>query len=278
MANKKKNSKNKSKNKKTNKKEVLDKELRNLRQESVNLEFKNNKKEEVVIVDNIHEKIQSFISILFTIIVFILLIFLIIVIYNNYLKPKNINKEEVCKEFIKKDYNIDKESINNYIKDNRYILYNLDSFDKNNITSIDILEFTKYIIWNSEIDYQLCDEDERCLVTKKEMDYDELIDKLKIFIDKDKINLDYTKQDNQDIYLYQQDNKVILTFNEFNYETLKHEIVDILIDENYITIYFALSKNISNSDYYNYVGSKKVLLKYENNKFILEKIENNLNK
>lgn len=263
--------------KKINKKEVLDKEIKNIRKDNINLEFNNkNKVEEINIPSNIHEKIQSFISILFTIIVFILLIFLVIVIYNNYLKPKEkINKEELCEEYIKKDYNINKERINNYIIDNRYILYNLDKFDKNNITSKDVMNFSKFIIWNSETDYEMCDEEEKCLVTKKEMNLNDLKSNLEKFIDKDKMYLDFNVEQDKDIYLYENGNNVVLTFNEFDYQTLKHEIVDILIDEDNITIYFALSEKIPNSDYYKYVGNKKVLLKYVDKKFILEKIEKN---
>ena len=244
---KKKTNKNTSKKKKVlnQNKEVFDKTIKIIREDDVKLELRKDKnnKEKVIVSNNIHEKIQSFISILFTIIVFILLIFLIIVIYNNYLKPKNkINKNEVCKEYIKKDYKIDKESIENYIKNNRHIIYNLNKYNVNEITDEDILEIAKYIIWNDSSDYIMCDEDEKCLVTKKEIYYQDLINILKNIVNKENIYLDFSLEQNKDIYLYQKDNKVILTFNEFEYETLKHDLIDIIIDEDNITIYFGLSK------------------------------------
>ena len=279
---KKKNKKNNSKKKvlneynQINKQKTINKTINNIRQDNVNDELKNAKKDndEVIIPNNIHEKIQTYISILFTIIIFLLLLFLIMVIYNNYLKPtKEINKEEVCQEYIKKDYNIQKEDIVDYIKENRGILYNLDKFDIDNLTNKDLIEIAKYIIWSTSEDYQLCDDEENCLVTKKEMDYDILIEQLETFLQKDNLDLDLSNiEQDKDIYLYQRDNMVVLTFNEFEYETLKHEIVDILIDEDNITVYFALSKKIPNSDYYDYVGSKKMLLKYDNDKLILQKI------
>ena len=276
---KKKTNKNTSKKKKVlnQNKEVFDKTIKIIREDDVKLELRKDKnnKEKVIVSSNIHEKIQSFISILFTIIVFILLIFLIIVIYNNYLKPKNkINKMEVCKEYIKKDYNISKESIENYIKNNRHIIYNLNKYNVNEITNEDILEIAKYIIWNDSSDYIICDEDDKCLITKKEIKYQDLINILKNIVSKDYIYLDFSLEQNKDIYLYQKDDKVILTFNEFEYETLKHDLIDIIIDEDNITIYFGLSKK--NSNYYNYVGSKKVILKYDNKKFILQNIETNI--
>ena len=276
---KKKTNKNTSKKKKVvnQNKEVFDKTIKKIREDDVKVELRKgkNNKEKVIVSNNIHEKIQSFISILFTIIVFILLIFLIIVIYNNYLKPKDkINKNEVCKEYIKKDYKIDKESIKNYIKDNRHIIYNLNKYNIDQITDEDILEIAKYIIWNDSSDYIMCDEDEKCLVTKKEIYYQDLINILKNVVNKENIYLDFSLEQNKDIYLYQKDNKVILTFNEFEYETLRHDLIDIIIDEDNITIYFGLSKK--NNNYYNFVGSKKVILKYDNKKFILQNIETNI--
>ena len=257
----------------------LDKKLKTIRTDAVNTEFNKGKQEPVEdIKENknigIYEKIQTFISFLFTIIIFILLLFLVFIIYNNYFKPKNeVNKEEVCQEYIKKDYHISKDSVLDYIKNKRSIFYNLDLFDKNNITNDNILTIAKFIIWDSSDEYIRCDGEDNCLTTKKEMNYDELVNEISKFLDKDDINFVVPENQDNNIRFYQKDDKIVLTFSEFEFETLKHEVVDIIIDENNITIYFALSKRIPNSDYYDYVGSKKILLKYIHNDYVLENIE-----
>lgn len=262
------------------KKQIPDKLLKEIRNEIVNKEFEMGKSDSVPEFKteiNIHEKIQSFISILFTIIVFILLLFLIMVIYNNYLKPKKeIDVEEVCKDYIKKDYNIKEESILNYIKEKRSILYNLDNFDREHLTNENLLTISKFIIWDSSSDYELCDEEEICLVTKKEIAYEELMEQIKEFLKKENLTLDLTIEQNDKIRLYQRDDKVVLTFSEFEFESLKHEMVDILVEEDMITVYFALSEKIPNTNYYNYVGSKKMILRYQDNQFVLSKMETNI--
>lgn len=244
-----------------------------------------NKEEKVEIVINnqkndFHEKLQSFISILFTIIIFVLLIFLIFVIYNNYLKPKmKIDKEEVCKEYIKKDYNINKEKVLDYIKNKRHILYNIESFDRENIRNEDILNMAKFIIWNSEGEYIRCDEqdDEKCLVTKKEMYYSNIVSELDNFLQIDDLSINIPEDLNDKIRMYEKDGKIVLTFSEFAYETLKHDVVNIIVDEDTINVYYALSERIPNTDYYNYVGSKIITLKYLNkDEFYLEKVETNI--
>ena len=247
---------------------------------------KNNNKQvkvEPVVVEkqnNFHEKLQSFVSILFTIVIFVLLIFLIFVIYNNYLKPKmKINKEEVCEEYIKKDYKINKDNVLNFIKNNRHIIYNINSFDRDNIRNEDILNIAKFIIWNTEGEYIRCDEndDERCLVTKKEMYYSNIMSDIDDFLQFDDLSLTIPEDLDDKIRLYEQDQKLVLTFSEFQYETYKHDVVDIIIDEDIINIYYALSERIPSTDYYNYVGSKIVTLKYLNkDSFYLDKIKTNI--
>ncbi len=248
---------------------------------------KNNKtskvKVEPVIIEkqnDFHEKLQSFISVLFTIVIFVLLIFLIFIIYNNYLKPKmKINKEEVCEEYIKKDYKINKDYVLNFIKNNRHIIYNINSFDRDNIRNEDILNMAKFIIWNTDGEYIRCSEEdnEKCLVTKKEMFYSDVISNIDNFLEIDDLSIFVPDDLDDKIRLYEQDGKIVLTFSEFEYETYKHDVVDIIVDEDTINIYYALSERIPNSDYYNYVGSKIVTLKYlSKDNFYLEKVVSNI--
>ena len=262
------------------KNQIPDKLLKEIRNEIINTEFQKGKSDSVSEIKteiNIHERIQSFISILFTIIIFILLLFLILVIYNNYLKPeKEIDVEEVCKDYIKKDYNIKEESILNYIKEKRNIIYNLEHFDRDHLTNETLLTISKFIIWGNSSEYELCHEEENCLITKKEIAYEELMQEIKGFLQIENITFDLTMEQNDKIRLYQRDDKVVLTFSEFEFESLKHEVVDILVEEDIITVYFALSEKIPNTDYYHYVGSKKMILRYQENQYVLSKIETNI--
>lgn len=229
---------------------------------------------------NINDTIQSTISIMFTIVIFILLMLLIFILYDKFLKNKNdnsCNKEQICQEYIKKDYKINEDDVKNYIINNRNIIYNINSFNLNKISNSDILEFSKYIVWNSESEYSYCLEDDVCLSTKKEMDYQELIKKLKYYFNIDNLNFEfdnnYTSEDI--IRLYLKDDKVILTFKQMEFETFKHDIVDIRIDSNNIYIIFALAKRIDNSNF-SYVGSKKVKLVYQDSKFFIDTISTNI--
>ena len=229
---------------------------------------------------NINDKIQSFISILFTIIIFIAMILLIIVLYNNYIKKDNnneIDKEKICSEYIKKDYNIKEDEIISFVRNTRSILYNIEEFERDKITNQDLLNISKYIIWGSDQEYLECNNEENCLDTKKEFNYHELERLLKEYLNLEDINLIFYNEfmDDDKTRLYLNQDKVILTFKEMEIETYKHDIVDINIDENNIIVIYALSEKINN--YYNYIGSKKVYLKYINNKFIIDKIKTNIN-
>ncbi len=282
-----KESKNRLKENKTFKKDGIAKEykkdfkeaIKEIREDAIKVEIEkgkttpiNEKKEE-----NINEKIQSFISILFTIIVFILLIFLIVVLYNNYFKKEKkleINKEEVCQEFIKKDYGIKEDDIEDYIRKYRNIFYNIEAFDIKNIENKDLLTISKFIIWGDTNDYIVCEgEDENCFVSKKEMGEKDLQSKLNYFLKSDrKVNYSNFFED-ENTRLYKQGDKIILTFKEFEYETYRHDLVETIIDNNNVELIFSLSKHIAGSNYYNYVGSKKIYLKYENNDFVLIRLE-----
>lgn len=296
MANKNNKRKNSSNKKKVHEKKVLDgvdinkknsknfdQIIKDIRNDDIKLEFEKGKKqkniiEEKKVNENINEKIQSFISILFTIIIFILLVFIIFVIYNNYIKKDDkINTSEVCKDYIKKDYNIKENDILDYIKENRNIIYNISNFNIDNTTNDDLLSFSKFIIWNSDSEYLYCEESEiNCLDTKKEMTYDELINNLSNYFDIEKINIIFPTifDDKDTIRIYKEDDNVILTFKKMEYTTLKHDIVDVRIDEDNIDIIFALSKKIDNI--YSYTGSKKLSLKFNNDNFKINKIVTNI--
>jgi len=243
------------------------KKKRNYSKKNIELVKKNNK------IKRINDRIQSVTSIIYTIIIIVLFIFLIFVIYQKFFKPKEeINKEEVCSDFIKKDYHIDDNSIIEFIKNNRHIIYNIDKFDRDNINKDTINLFSKFIIWNSDSEYQLCDNEEFCLDTKKEIEYDELKEKLQNYFTVDYLNLifNYNFKEDDTTRLYLKDNKVILTFKNMQYETYKHDIVDISIDEENIDIIFALSKK--NNDIYEYIGSKRVRLIYSDDNYIIDNI------
>ncbi len=225
---------------------------------------------------SIHDQIQSIISILFTIIVFILILVLIFVLYNNYLK-KDLKKEidviEVCKDYINKDYGIKEDDVLTFIYNERSIIYNILKFDSDSITNKDLIEFSKYIIWNSDSEYTECIDDEYCLDTKKEMDIETLYSNLASYFDKEIKYLNISDFSDDLIRIYQKDDKVILTFKEMEYETLKHDLIKIDIKNNQIEVYFALSKRIG--ELYNYIGYKKVNLKYNKKNFYITHIETN---
>lgn len=231
---------------------------------------------------NINEKIQSFISILFTIIIFMAFILLIYVLYDNYLKKDNkiCNKDEVCKEFIKKDYNIKEEDVSDFLIKLRGIIYNIDNYDNKSISNDDYLKLSMYLIWNTNSDYIVCnhDLDKDCLITKKEVLKDDLYKYLNKYFGINNPNIVFNNDliDNE-FKLYELDNKVVLSFNEFEYETLKHDIINIDIDSDNINIIYALSRKIEDSDLYTYIGYKNVKLKYDNNSFIIKNIETVLN-
>jgi len=267
-------------NKKKKVKKQVDKD--NLKIEKVNninkkvsKEKINNKNNSLNITNDINDKIQSIVSILFTIVIFALILVLIFVLYNKFLKNENnYDKNKICSEYIKKDYNINKSDILEYIKDNRYIIYNIEEFNSKNIDKNTINNFSKYIIWNSEEEYSLCDNHEYCLDTKKEMDYNSLKEKLLYYFNLKSLNLvfDYNFNNDDTTRLYINNDKVILTFKNMLYETYKHDIVDLRIDENNIYIIFALSRKINDSNYV-YTGYKNLILEYDNNKFIIKSIK-----
>ncbi len=231
-----------------------------------------------------HESsLQNVISIFFTIIIFVALILLIYVLYENYIKDgskTNCDVNKVCKDYIKTDYNIKEEDIIEYVINERSILYNLFEFNHDNITNNDLLEISKYYIWNTARDYTICDkeQDNNCLDTKKEINFFTLKNFLKEYLDLTNFDISFPTEwnDNDTLRIYRVDNNVILTFKNMEYQTLKHDIVDIQVSEDNVIIIFALEKNIPNTEYYNYVGYKKVKLKYKNNDFYLNSIETNI--
>lgn len=247
-----------------------------------NLNFKIEKIEEKSKI-NLNEHIQTVISILFTIIIFIALILLIMVLYNNYFKKEEkieCDELEVCKSYIKKDYGIKEEEVSNFIKNLRGIIYNIDNFDNKIVENTDLLNFATYFIWGSEGEYLICDHntDSNCLVSKKEMEFPELKGYFQKYLDIKDVKIDFNSnfQEEDKTRIYQLDNKVIVSFKEFEYETLKHDIVDIRIDEDKVSIIFALSKRISGSDFYSYTGYKNLELKYNDKRFIIDNIETSL--
>ena len=230
---------------------------------------------------NLNEHIQSIVSILFTIIIFIALILLISVLYNNYLKKDDdsCNTLEVCQEYIKKDYEISNESVNKFIRDTRVIIYNISSFNINSYDNDKLLLLATYFIWGSDSEYLVCDIeiDSNCLATKKEMEFNSLKKYFKKYLNISDLNIKFKDNFTNDdkIRLYLQDKNVILTFKEFEYETPKHDIVDIKVDEDEVDVIFAISRKIDN--YYAYIGYKKLKLRYIENNFVIEEIVTNLN-
>ena len=264
--------------KKNNNKKILDgvdvkKNINeNIKEDEIINNIKDNK------INDLNDKIQSIVSILFTIVIFLLILVLIFVLYNKFLKKNNIDKEKVCSEYIEKNYNINKEDIINYIIENRHIIYNIMEFDNKNIDRNTINDFSRFIIWNSDSEYTRCDNHEYCLDTKKEIEYDILKNNLIKYFNLDSLNLvfDYNFNENDATRLFIDDNKVVLTFKNMEYITLKHDIVDIRIKEKNIYIIFALSNKIDDN-IYNYVGYKNLELEYNNSSFIIKNIKTNIN-
>lgn len=256
-------------------------DLKNEKQ--ITSERDNKTQENITNTFNLNENIQSLTSIMFTVIIIVLLIFLVFVIYNNYFKEKDkvtYDVNEVCKDFIDKDYGIKNDTITSFIYNLRGIIYNINNYNNKNIKNENLLEFATYFIWMEEGDYQICDNtlDEFCLTTKKEISLNNLKKKFTRYLNLDNTDIVFKNEFNETdtIRLYQLDNNVILTFSEFEYQTLKHDIVDIDIDEDIVDVTFALSKKLDNSDVYVYSGFKKLRLKYKDKRFIIENIETSL--
>ena len=106
------------------------------------------------------------------------------------------------------------------------------------------------------------------------MDFSDLKKKFKTYFNLSDLTLTYKDiyTSDDDIRLYQINDKVILTFNEFMYQTLRHDFVDIQIQEDEIKVIFALSSQIAENEY-SYKGYKNIYLKYQNKKLVIEKIE-----
>ncbi len=271
----------KVKPKKEKKKEEVKKEIKeNLVKEEVKekVEAKEEKKIEPK-TTNINDQIQSFVSILFTIIIFLAIILLIFIIYNNYFKKKNVNLDKVCSDYIEKDYGITNEMVNNFVKNGRAIIYNYDNFSKKKLTNDDLIKFASFFIWSQDLEYTVCrDDDEKCLVSKMEMDKDTLKANFKNYLDIDNVNIKYNEdyKDDDKTRLYEENNKVVLTFSEFEYQTLTHNIVDIDIKEDKVYVTFALEELVANTNIYKYVGYKTLELKYHDKNFSIENIGTNL--
>lgn len=280
--------KNYQKNKKTNsnnqQKKILDGvDLGNNTQKKK--EIKTNPKEEKHENQNkfnLNEHIQTFVSVLFSGIIFIALGMLIFVLYNNYIKKNTTSctYEEVCKDLIKKDYKISEDKVMAFLMNLRGLVYNIEEFDKGKVNNNVYLDIATYLIWNMNTEYELCDneEDSICLVTKKEKNKKELIKEFDKYFNLKNINLvfydDYSEDDK--IRLYEKEENVVLTFSEFEYQTLKHDLIDIRIDEDKINILFALSEKIVDSEDYKYVGYKDIELKYIDNNFVIENVKTSL--
>ena len=242
-------------------------------QENLNTNLPKNK--------TVNDHIQSFVSILFTIIIFVALILLIFVLYNNYLKEdKNLECDTatVCQDYIKKDYGLKEEDVLNFIKDSRSFLYNIYQIDTNNLKNNDLIQFATYYIWGLEGDYILCEEgEENCLVSKKEISFTDLKTAFKKYLNIDNLNITFNSnfQENDRVRLFLRDDTVVLTFSEFSYQTLKHDVVDVRIDSDEVTVIFALSRRFDETNY-SYTGSKKMILKYVDNRFVIQEITTNL--
>ena len=230
---------------------------------------------------SINDKIQSFISILFTVIIFLALILLIIVLYNNYLKKEEVKYDinKVCQDYIKKDYKIKEEDVVKFIKLNRGIFYSFDNLDVKNIKSEELTNFIVYYLLSLDTDYLECDQDDsRCLISKKEISYNELKEILKKYLNIDNFQVAYTYEfnDTDTIRLYQDGDKIVLSVGEIMLQTYKHDFVDVLIDEDNIRVIMALSKKIDDSNY-SYLGYKTINLKYFHNNFVINSIETHFN-
>ena len=230
---------------------------------------------------SINDKIQSFISILFTIIIFLALILLIIVLYNNYLKKEEVKCDvnKVCQDYIKKDYKIKEDDVVKFIKLNRGIFYSFDNLDAKNIKSEELTNFIVYYLLSLDTDYLECDQDDsRCLISKKEISYNELKEILKKYLNIDNFQVAYTYEfnDTDTIRLYQDGDKIVLSVGEIMLQTYKHDFVDVLIDEDNIRVIMALSKKIDDSNY-SYLGYKTINLKYFHNNFVINSIETHFN-
>ena len=269
------------KKKKKIKKEVKGKNIKNIKNAPIlepSLEKKKAKSLKVEKNNDVSSKIQNFISILFTIVIFLALILLLFVLYNNYLKPKKYDKEKICASYIKEDIKINTDEITNYIKDIRAIIYNLDNLSSNH-SEEEIKYLITYFIWGSSDEYLLCEGEENCLITKKEIEKEKVNKFLGEYFNLEKINFPfYTNNftDDDQIRLYEKDDKLVLTFSEFSYETFKHEIIDISSDSSLIKVIFALSEKIENSEDYRFVGTKTITLKYVSKNLILNEIKTSL--
>ena len=222
---------------------------------------------------NLNDTIQSFTSILFTIIIFIALLLIIFVIYNNYLKPQD-NLQDACKDIYEKDYGITSTMIDNYIINSRVMLYNVENYDKEKIDNQKLTEIATYLIWGSTDKLEMCSDDEKyCLTTKITMPYKTLLTYFKNYLNISDVDLTIEQEylEGDTIRLYKDNSNIVLTFSEFEFETLRHNLAYQKIDGDKVTLVFALEAK--NNDTYRYVGSKVVDLKLINKNLTLESIK-----
>ncbi len=264
-----------TKEEKNKEKEIIKESVK----EEIKEEEKDIKEEKKNKETNLNDQIQSFISILFTVIIFLALILLIIVLYNNYLKKEEIDYDKVCADYIEKDYGITRDMIENFVKNGRAIIYNYDNFEKSKLTNEDLIKFASYFIWSSDLEYQKCEEDdERCLVSKMSMSFDELKKQFKNYLDINDLKINYQTEYNDEdkLRLYQDGDIVTLTFSEFEYQSLRHNIVATNVKEDKVIVTFALEELIPDTNIYKYVGYKTVELKYHDKNFAIESIKTSL--
>ncbi len=249
------------------KKTTSSNKTKNNKEKAKVLEVPNNQK-------SLNDTIQSFTSILFTIVIFVALLLIIFVIYNNYLKKDELNLKEVCSDFIEKDYGITSEMINNYIINSRVMLYNVENYDVKELDNNKIIELATYLIWGSSDEYQLCEEDEEyCLTSKISMPYSTLKTYFKNYLNVSDFDLVIEQEylDTDTIRLYRDNDNIVLTFGEFEFESLRHNLAYTNIKGDKVTLVFALEKKTN--DNYNYVASKEVNLKLIGKNLVLENIK-----
>ena len=156
---------------------------------------------------------------------------------------------------------------------NRGIFYNLNDF-KN--TKNDLNKFITYYIWSLDSEYLECDDD-FCLSTKKEILKEDLNKAINNYLGKETKTFEFSDnfKDEDEMRLYQTNDKVILTFKEFSYQSYKHDFIDVLVNEDSIRVILALSELKDNN--YTYIGYKNIYLKYKDKRFIIDSIETKLN-
>ena len=164
----------------------------------------------------------------------------------------------------------------NWINGEVEIDFKLPVFLQKKVNELERLDYEMNDYYFDACEYLECDDD-FCLSTKKEILKEDLNKAINNYLGKETKTFEFSDnfKDEDEMRLYQTNDKVILTFKEFSYQSYKHDFIDVLVNEDSIRVILALSELKENN--YTYIGYKNIYLKYKDKRFIIDSIETKLN-